>query len=384
MTRPDNHRGGDEGSGAREEYFRRLELVVQNTTNMVVVTNDRREIEWVNPAYTTVTGWTLDEVRGQNPRAFLHGPRTSQTAASRLGGLLRNGRQVKDFEMLNYKKSGEPYWVSLSIQPIVDAHGQVCEYVAIQSDVTERKRRELETARLLRRLDEAQRIAKLGNMEHDLASGLVRCSAEIFRIIDADEGEGDASYESLMACTHPDDIAVVRARYEQAVNAGGPYESEHRVVSRTGRVKWVHIRGVLEGWDDGTPALCRLAVQDITGRKQAEQVAREKELLEQASRTQMVVLSRVSHELRTPLHAVLGFADMVERLESMRLSDRSMGYLRHIRDSARHLLLIVNDILDLTRLQGGRVTFHILPVELTAVAADVATLLEPMTVECSV
>jgi len=156
---------------ARSEYFRRLELVIQNTTNMVVVTNMHREIEWVNPAYTEVTGWTLDEVKGKNPRSILHGPRTDLKAASRLGGFLRKGLAVKDFEMLNYKKSGEPYWVSLDIQPILDDEGQVAEYIAIQSDITDRKRRELEIARMLRRLDEAQRIAKIGSMEHDLATG---------------------------------------------------------------------------------------------------------------------------------------------------------------------------------------------------------------------
>lgn len=364
-----------------DPHLRRLEMVIQNITNMIVVTNRSREIQWVNPAYTAVTGWTLEEVRGKNPRSFLHGPRTSLKAASRLGELLRTGQSVKDFEMLNYKKSGEPYWVSLSIQPIVDRLGQVCEYVAIQVDITERKQRELEAARTLRRLGEAQRIAKLGHMEHDLTTGMVHCSAEVFRILDANDPEGVASYESLIACTHPDDLPVVRKRYEQAVNDGGPYESEHRILSRTGRIKWVHMLGALEGWDDGTPALCRLTVQDVTERKQTEHTLRERDLLEQASRTQMLVLSRVSHELRTPLHAVLGFTEMVERLESMRLSDRSKGHLRHIRESALHLLLIVNDILDLTRMQDGRVKLDSRPLELAAAARDVATLLEPLAAE---
>jgi PAS domain S-box-containing protein len=366
---------------AGDEYVRRLELAVQNTTNMIVVTNSRREIEWVNPAYTTVTGWTLDEVRGKNPRAFLHGPRTSMREAARLSDLLRAGDPVKDFEMLNYKKSGEPYWVSLSIQAIRDAAGEITEYVAIQTDVTERKRRELEIARLLRRLSEAQRIAKLGYMEHDLATGTVHCSAEIFRILDTDAPEGDASYESLLAWTHPHDLDEVRGRYEQAIADGAMYESEHRIVSRAGRVKWVHVAGFLEGWVDGTPALYRLVVRDISERKHAEQVAQENDRLEQASREEVEVLSRVSHELRTPLHAVHGFAELVERQEWARLSERSKGHLRDIRSCVRHLTAVVNDILDLTSLQSGRVPLQIAPVELTSVARDVATMLEPLAAE---
>ena len=362
----------------RREYFRRLELIVQNTTNMVIVTNRAREIEWVNPAYTKVCGWTLEEVKGRNPRSFLHGPATSAPDAMRLGAMLRKGQPVKDFELLNYTKAGKPYWVSLSIEPILDEQGQVSQYVAIQSDVTERKRRDAEMARLLRTLGEAQRIAKVGIMEHDLASGRVACSDELFQILDAPVHKGDLPYENLMLCTHPDDLERVRQSYEDAINAGGPYESEHRIFSKSGRVKWVHLRGVLEGWDDGTPALCRLTVQDVTERKQAEQLAREKELLEQVSRTQIEMLGRVSHELRTPLHALLGFADMVERVEAQHMSERSRGHLGHIRRSARHLLLIVNDILDLTRLRDGRVPLAMSATPLRPVVDEVLSMLEPM------
>ena len=369
------------GRNARDEYFRRLELVVDNTTNMVVVTNAAREIVWVNAAYSIVTGWTLEEVRGRNPRSFLHGPRTDPRAAARLGAMLRTGEPVRDFEMLNYTKSGKPYWVSLTIQPVRSKLGKITEYVAIQTDITERKRREIERERLLRRIGEAQRIARLGYMEHDLTTGTVHCSAEIFRILDSDRGEGDETYETLMASTHPEDVALVRERYERAVNEGLPYESEHRVLTKAGRVKWVRLAGVLEGWDDGTPALYRIAVQDITEHKKAEQVTREKDLLEQAARTQMELLSRISHELRTPLHAVHGFAEMVERQEAGRLSEGSSAHLRRIRDSSRHLVALVNDILDLTSAQDRELHFDVRPVDCTEVATEVAKLLEPLAVE---
>jgi PAS domain S-box-containing protein len=252
------------------DHCHRLELILQHTHQMVVVTNLRREIEWVNPAYTRVTGWTLDEVKGRHPRSFLHGPRTSASTASAIGGLLRQGLAVTDVEILNYKKSGDPYWVCLNINPVLDAKGEIIEYIAIESDITDRKRRELCMARELFRLTEAQRIARLGYMEHDLATGMVHCSAEIFEILEAPASEVDLSYESLMEWTHPDDLAWVRQVYERAVNDGCAYESEHRVLCSSGKIKWVHMRGALDGWDDGSIAKCRLTVQDVTERKQAE------------------------------------------------------------------------------------------------------------------
>ncbi|HTN48857.1 MAG TPA: ATP-binding protein [Burkholderiaceae bacterium] len=362
-----------------DEYFRRVEMVALHTTNMVVVTNRQREIEWVNPAYTTVTGWTLEEVRGKNPRAFLHGPRTSGEDSERLRCLLESGQAVKDFEILNYKKSGEPYWVSLSIEATRDALGEITEYVAIQTDVTERKRRELETAQLLQRLGEAQRIAKLGYVEHDLATGTLHCSAEIDRLVEGRCSSNHTSYEDLLARTHPDDVELVRRHYDQAVNEGAPYDLEHRIVSRSGRVKWVHVAGELDGWHDGMPAVFRLVVQDVTLRKEAQQLTREKELLEQTSHAQVEVLARISHDLRTPLHAIHGFAEMIERQDAGRLSERSGAHLRHIRDSARHLLALINDILDLTSLRQRRLAFRIEPVDLMGTVREVVALLEPLT-----
>ncbi|MBX3621215.1 MAG: PAS domain S-box protein [Rhizobacter sp.] len=360
------------------DHLRHLELVAQNTTNMVVVINGRREIEWVNPADTRVTGWTLDEVKGKNPKAFLHGPKTSMRDASRLGLHLRRGQAVTDFEMLNYKKSGEPYWVSLNIQPVANECGEITQYVAIESDITLRKRAELESARMLHQLAEAQRLAKLGLLEHELATGAAHCSPELLRILEADRHEVENTFEGVMSFVHPDDEAEVHQAYEDAVNTGGVFDAQFRLLTRRRHLRWVQARGTLEGWDDGRPALFRTVLQDITERKDGEQLLRDKQLLEQAQRTQMEVLSRISHELRTPLHAVLGFAEALERGEGDHLSARARGQLGHIREAARHLLLLVNDILDLTRLHGGSVPFDIRPVDVHALAQEVIAMMGPI------
>lgn len=232
------------------ERCRMLELVAHHTSSMVVVTDRERRIRWVNPAYTAVTGWTLDEVRGRKPASFLHGPGTNASAKAQLRDLLRQGHRVKGFEILNYKKSGEPYWVSLNIQPVLDDSGAVAEYVAVQ--------------------------------------------------------------------------------------------------------------------------------EDITDRKAAEAIAHEKALLEQAARAQMEVLSRVSHELRTPLHAVIGFAEMIERRESARLTEGSRAHLQQIRQAAGHLMLMVNDILELARLRDGRMPFELAPAAVQPLAQEALSMLAPL------
>lgn len=123
---------------SEQEYFRRLELIVQNTTNMIVVTDRQRRIEWVNPAFTRVTGWSLDLALGREPGELLHGPETDPEVSRRVDAQLAAGQAVQNVELLNYTRAGQAYWVNLNIQPIRDGQGQVSQFISIQTDITVR------------------------------------------------------------------------------------------------------------------------------------------------------------------------------------------------------------------------------------------------------
>lgn len=122
-----------------EEENRRLAMVANTTTNMVVIADGMGKIEWVNPAFSRTTGYALEEVIGKTPGSFLQGPGTSKTIANYMGNKLRSGQGFKDIEILNYKKDGSAYWVSIEVQPIHDKTGNVIQFIAIESDITERK-----------------------------------------------------------------------------------------------------------------------------------------------------------------------------------------------------------------------------------------------------
>lgn len=156
-----------------DERCRLLELVAMNTRSLVVVTDAERRIRWVNPAYTALTGWTLDEVRGRRPGSFLHGPQTNAQDLARLADLLRSGQRVEGFEIVNHKKSGEPYWVSLHIEPVRGADGTISAYVAIQHDITGQKAAEA-LARENALLEQAARTQMdvLSHVSHELRTPL--------------------------------------------------------------------------------------------------------------------------------------------------------------------------------------------------------------------
>ncbi|MBX2966726.1 MAG: PAS domain S-box protein [Cyclobacteriaceae bacterium] len=117
----------------------RLALVVNNTTNMVIICDPTSKIEWVNPAFERTTGYTLQEVIGQRPGELLRGPETDPELSKLMDEQLQRGEDVKNIELINYTKSGKPYWISIEVQPIRDSQGNITQFIAIESDVTERK-----------------------------------------------------------------------------------------------------------------------------------------------------------------------------------------------------------------------------------------------------
>jgi len=150
-----------------------LSLVASKTSNGVIITDKKGKILWVNEGFTRITGYTLEEIAGKKPGSVLQGEQTDQThvQALRIGVASQQPFQT---EILNYQKSGHPYWVELSITPIFDEHGQLHQYIAIESDITERKYYELEIQRknedILASIEYAKRIQEAMLPTHETMS----------------------------------------------------------------------------------------------------------------------------------------------------------------------------------------------------------------------
>jgi diguanylate cyclase (GGDEF)-like protein/PAS domain S-box-containing protein len=123
-----------------------LHAAIDCSDQVVVITDARHQIVYVNSAFTRVTGYTREEALGRNPR-FLQGPETSQATRVALREAIASGQQAHA-EILNYTRQGAPYWVDLSIVPVRDEGGRVTHWIAIERDVSERKAQEQEITRL--------------------------------------------------------------------------------------------------------------------------------------------------------------------------------------------------------------------------------------------
>ncbi|HEX5338804.1 MAG TPA: PAS domain-containing protein, partial [Gallionella sp.] len=146
-------------------------------------------------------------------------------------------------------------------------------------DITERKEMENSLRESRKMLTEAQRIAHVGSWEYDIANDIHTWSDELFRIYEVDPLKESASYDACLNATHPDDREAVARAYLDSLEAGMPYQSEHRLLMQDGRVKYVHERGETMCAADGTLLRAVGMMQDITERKRMEEAlaARERE-----------------------------------------------------------------------------------------------------------
>jgi PAS domain S-box-containing protein len=174
---------------------------------------------------------------------------------------------------------------------------------------------------------------------------------------------------------HADDRDEVRAAVERSARTLMPWWQQYRVVLPQGGVRWLEGHATPERADDGS-VLWSGFIQDITERRASEQVHRDKLASERASQAKSEFLSRVSHELRTPLNAVLGFTQLLQA-EAV-LGERAQGHLEQARKGGQRLLALVNDILDLSRIEQGLLTLRSVPVAVIDVLEASLALIEPL------
>jgi PAS domain S-box-containing protein len=256
-------------------------------------------------------------------------------------------------------RHGEPHTLDVSIKPVRDESGGIVLLMHEARDVSQLVEQKQRLKRETARLSQAQRIGRMGGWDFDIATQTFQNHDECRELFGLPSDFARTSRAAFETIVHPDDLADQREALDRACRTGERYDATFRITTPGGAYV---VNAVGEPIRDRTGAVQGLAgiVQDITERHRFEQelIAARKEA-EAASEAKSKFLATMGHELRTPLNAINGFSEIMAAEAFGPLGTPAYrDYATHILDSGQHLLQLINDVLDVTRLQMNTLEVH--------------------------
>ncbi len=352
-------------------------LLAENMVDVIWTINPAGQFTYVSPSVTALRGYTPEEVLAQSVAESLT-PASHQAMQAALDQYMPSILQTKThfdlppmiFELEQPCKDGSTVWTEAMVKTLFDETGVFSGFLGVSRNISDREK----TEQTLRESEEKFRLA-FSNANTsmclvDLKGNLLQVNEKMCSVF----GYSKQELESMTVndLTIPDDAGVSPRFIGHAIK--GSQESaifNKRYRHRDGHIIYGEVSSSLVRDAQGQPSYFISHVQDLTERKRAEEeLSRAKEAAEAANRAKSQFLASMSHELRTPLGAILGFSELMTRDPD--LTDGQRQSLAIINRSGEHLLDLINDVLDLAKIESGRTTLQEHAFDLHRVLADLA------------
>ncbi len=363
---------------------------------IVAVTDLQGRIIYANQKFCEISGYSQEELIGQD-HALINSGVHPHGFFKQMYQTIAHGKVWKA-EICNRAKDGHLYWVETTVVPLVNEQGKPEQYIAIRSDITERKFAEI----ALKASEERFRSI----FEH---SNDALIFVKDGRFLDGNERTlemfGLDSLEELRTLT-PADISPQFQPDGRPSGSAATANIERAFAEGFHRFDWMHQH------KDGTPlptevalytfmlhdeTVLLAAIRDISERKAYEEELKKhrdhlqelveeqtadlrtaKEFAEHANQAKSEFLANMSHELRTPLHAILSFSELGCNKAESAAPEKLRGYFERVNASGNRLMSLLNDLLDLSKLEAGKMAMHIEPNDLLGILLQALDELEIM------
>jgi PAS domain S-box-containing protein len=295
---------------------------------------------------------------------------------------LAKGHRVVDRVHALRRQDGEIVWVQISSHLLrVDSQAPPFAAMATLRDITRERHAQQELLLSEERWKFALEGAGDGVWDWDLAHGRIYFSPRWKAMLGHDEHEVSDNSEEFFSRIHPDDRTPLARSLERYIGHGeGIHQAEFRLRHKAGHYLSILSRGKLVNQQpDGCSQRMVGTHSDITPLKQAEKAQRDKQSAEAASAAKTEFLSRMSHEIRTPLNAVSGFAQLLQlQLAQQDAAPAAVKYVEQILQASHHLAGLVNDVLDLQKVEAGVLSLRPEPLLLQDELAQCLNMLAPL------
>ncbi len=331
-----------------------------------------RFLRW-NRNFEVISGYTGDEIARMRPIDFFPAEEREEVTR-RISEVFVTGESSVEATFVARDGTRTPYFFT---GRKVEFAGRIC-LVGVGIDIAERAQAQQRLEESEAHLLAAQRIAHVGSWEFDLVDGSVRWSDQVFEILGLSRATSAPSVGAFLATVHPDDRERVERALDLAVRGEAVFDLEHRSLMPDGSERVLHGQGDLRRDASGHPRSLAGTLHDITDRVRMAAEREQRHRAEAADRIKSAFLATMSHELRTPLNSIIGFTGILAQGLAGPLTDEQRKQLDMVRGSARHLLALVNDVLDISKIEAGQLEVAREPFDVAAVVRRVVETMGPL------
>jgi PAS domain S-box-containing protein len=359
---------------------------------MLCIKDTENRFVQVNRRLAEASGRTVEEIEGKSAED-LYPLEAAKYFADDLE-VIRSGEPKLEILEVLRTQEGVERWVQTDKVPIRLKDGRTVGLVVMTQDVTARKQAESALSESEERLRLALDAAQIGMFDWDLESDMVVTSPGHDELWDYASNGFETNVATFLDRVHPEDSSALGREIQRCKDADERFDHEFRIVWPDRTIHWLSAQGKFSYDTVGRPLKLRGLTQDITRRKSAETALRlmneeleervskrtsdlegAKEEADRANNAKSEFLSRMSHELRTPLNAVLGYAQLLDlRFDDPKITESTRSILK----SGQHLLQLINEVMDLSRIESGLFAISIEPVLVAEALVDAVALVQPL------